>query len=383
MAPEPPEIPGLFTDYETKKPFALSPIKMWNKTFIRKNVITRKCLVTKVHWYKGRGSTQREFLRFDISSPDKVHSAILMAEKAAGDSGDSEDRPSGTTEPTDTTTPPANPMDSVIGPDTPSVTITPPFASPNVAGDSAASSADEATPNIARDKSTVTDRKKQFKADRSSRNVSYYPSPISWGYNNEEVVHATLDSIAAVPMERKCKHSDFISALTFPKDAGPSANQIGTLLVVTSALEPMYRLMNMQYCWFAATVFEALKRLFPGAKQDFKKHNGGGSRWIWIPQKSSVDAVCEKYGEARTALDVEIEQERRAEQERGEARRREIEERWAAVERKCEQCQVAEERERQATEEALATLSHLRRELEALREEASPDGWQWPRILFY
>ncbi|KAI6017224.1 hypothetical protein BKA83DRAFT_4326206 [Pisolithus microcarpus] len=392
MAPRPPEIPGLFTNYEKGRPIAMTPIKMWNETLIRKNLITRECLVTKVHWYKGRESTQREFLRFDISSPDKVHTAILIAERGAGDSSKGKDRLPGTTEPTDTTTPPANPTDSVIGLGIPSVTITPPFASPDVASDSTASSADETSPNIARGKSAATDRKKKLKAEGSSRNASYLHSFISRGLANDEIVHATLDSIAGVPMERKCKNSDFISALTFPKDAGPSTNQIATLLVVTSALEPMNRLMNY---WFAATVFEALKCLFPGAKQDFKKHNGGRWRWIWIPHKSSVDAVCEKYDKAQTALDVEIEEERRVEQEQEEARRREIEELRAAAEREREQRRAAEEgariaeerlrivkegvriaeeerdRERQAAEEEIAKLHHLRRELEALRAEAS------------
>ncbi|KAI6028019.1 hypothetical protein BKA83DRAFT_4237317 [Pisolithus microcarpus] len=400
MAPRPPEIPGLFTDYENGRPIAMTPIEMWNETFIRKNLITRECLVTKVHWYKGRKSTQREFLRFDISSPDKVHTAILIAERGAGDSSKGKDRLPGTTEPTDATTPPANPTDSMIGPGIPSVTITPPFASPDVASDSTASSADETSPNIARGKSTATDRKKKLKAEGSSENASSSSSFISRGLANDEIVHATLDSIAGVPMERKCKDSDFISALTFPEDAGPSANKIATLLVVTSALEPMYRLMNMQCYWFVATVFEALKCLFPGAKQDITGHNGGTWYQVRIPKKASVDAACRDYDKAQTALDAEIEEECRVEQEREEARRREIEELRAAAEREREQRRAAEEGVRiakegariaeegvrnaeegvriaeeerqkqcQAAEEETAKLHHLRRELEALRAE--------------
>ncbi|KAI5986184.1 hypothetical protein EDD15DRAFT_2299431 [Pisolithus albus] len=236
---------------------------------------------------------------------------------------------------------------------------------------------------MARDKSTATDRKKKFKAEGPSRDVSYFHSFISRGYADEEVAHVTLDSIAAIPMERKCKDSDLISALTFPEDAGPSANKIATLLVVTSALEPMFRLMNMQDYWFVATVFEASKCLFPGAKEDFKKHNGGGWHWIWTPQKSSVNAVCEKYDKAQTALDAEIEQERRAEQEQEEARRQEIEGHRAAVEREREQRRAAEERlriaeeerdrEREAAEEraraAAEEIAKLQRELEASRAE--------------
>ncbi|KAI5984214.1 hypothetical protein EDD15DRAFT_1739770 [Pisolithus albus] len=368
MAPEPPKIPGLFTNYEKGRPILMTPIEMWNETLIRKNLITRECLVTKVQWYKGRRSTQRD------SNKDK-------------------NRFSDTTEPTDTTTPPANPTDSVIGPGVPSVTITPPFTSPDVASDSTASSADETSPNIAGGKSTATDRKKKLKAEGSSENASSSSSFISRGLADDEIAHATLDSLAGALIEQKCKDSDSISTLTFPEDAGPSANKIATLLVVTSALEPMYWHMNMQRYWFVATVFEASKLLFPGAKQDITNHNGGSCYWIRIPQKSSVDVVCGEYKTAQTVLDAEIEEERRVEQEREEARRREIAELRAAAEREREQrraadeqyrvadeqyrvadeqCQAAEEatrREREQRQAAEEENAKLWRELEALRAE--------------
>ncbi|KAI5984133.1 hypothetical protein EDD15DRAFT_1746554 [Pisolithus albus] len=379
MAPEPPKIPGLFTNYEKGRPISMTPIEMWNETLIRKNLITRECLVTKIRWYKGRKSAQHEFLRFDISSPDKVHTAILIAERGAGDSNEGKDRLPGTTEPTDTTSPPANPTDSVIGPGIPSVTITPPFASPDVASDSTASSADETSP-IARGNSTVTDRKNKLKAEGSSRNASSSSSFISRGLANEEVVHATLDSIAGADMEQKCNDSDSISTLTFPEDAGPSANKLATLLVVTSALESTYQLMNTRCYWFVAAVFEASKRLFPGAKQDITKHNGGSCYWIRIPQKSSVDVVCGEYKTAQTALDAEIEEECRVEQEREEARRREIAELRAAAEREREQCRAADEQYRAADEQRRAAEEGTRREREQ-RQAAEEENAKLRREL--
>ncbi|KIK28188.1 hypothetical protein PISMIDRAFT_91642 [Pisolithus microcarpus 441] len=251
MAPRPPEIPGLFTDYRKGRPTGIDNITLWNDIYIRRNPVTRQCLVTKVHWYKGRANLQHEYLRFDISSPDKAHTAILIAERLAGDI--TKDKH-------------ANPMDPAIGPGIPS------------------------------------------KASSSSNSISRRLA-------KDEIVYATLDSIASAPLEQRCKDSDCISTLTFPEDAGPSANKIATLLVVTSALEPTYQLMNTQCYWFVATVFEALKCLFPGAKQDITGHTGGTWYQVRIPKKSSVDAACAKYKVAQSLLDVEIEEEHRVQQE--------------------------------------------------------------------
>ncbi|KAI5990155.1 hypothetical protein EDD15DRAFT_2370063 [Pisolithus albus] len=391
MAPEPPKIPGLFTGYGTTYAVTITNVDLWNDTYIRKNLITRGCLVTTIRWYKGRKSVQHEFLRFDILSPDKVHIAIVIADRGKGGSSKGKDRlpgqallfcPStepadysiGVTEHTDTTTPPVNPTDPVIGPSTPPVTTTPPLASPDVASDSTESSADETTPNIARGESAATDRKKKPKAERSSTNASSSSNIISRLPARDAISHATLDSTASAELEQRCKDADCISTLTFPENAGPSADKIATLLVVTSALEPMYQLMHTQCYWFVATVFEASKRLFPGAEQDITKHKGGSCYRIRIPQKSSVDAVCGEYDKAQIALDAEIEEERRVEQEREETRRREIERerelRQAAEERArtLEEEKQREHEQRQAAEEEIAKL---RRELEASRAGAS------------
>ncbi|KAI5989900.1 hypothetical protein EDD15DRAFT_1197510 [Pisolithus albus] len=315
MAPEPPDILGLFTDYRTKDPVQINNLRLWYRSHIRKILITRECLVTKICWYKGRKNVRHEFLRFDISSPDKVHTTIVIAERGAGESSKGGDRLPGVTEHTDTTTPPVNPTDSVIGPSTQPVTTTPPLASPDVASDSTASSADETTPNIDRGESAATDGKKKPKAERSSTNASSSSNIISRRLARDAISYATLDSTASAELEQRCKDTDCISTLTFPENAGPSADKIATLLVVTSELEPMYQLMHTQCYWFVATVFEASKRLFPGAEQDITKHKGGKCYRIRIPQKPSVDAVCGEYDKAQTALDAEIEEERRVERE--------------------------------------------------------------------
>ncbi|KAI5984208.1 hypothetical protein EDD15DRAFT_2533261 [Pisolithus albus] len=371
MAPEPPRIRGLFTGYGTPYAVTITNVELWNDTYIRKNLITRGCLVTTIRWYKERRNVQHEFLRVDILSPDKVHIAIVIADRGTAGSSKGNDRrpgqvllfcPStepadysiGVTEHTDTTTPPVNPTDSVIGPSTPPVTTTPPIASPDVASDSTESSADETTPNIDRGESAATDGKKKPKAERSSTNASSSSNSISRLPARDAISYATLDSTASAELEQRCKDADCISTLTFPENAGPSADKIATLLVVTSALEPMYQLMHTQCYWFVATVFEASKRLFPGAEQDITKHKGGSCYRIRIPQKSSVDAVCGEYDKARIALDAEIEEERRVEREQEEKRRREIAELRAAAEAADEQRQAAEEAAKREREQRQA-----------------------------
>ncbi|KAI5989950.1 hypothetical protein EDD15DRAFT_2282949, partial [Pisolithus albus] len=142
-----------------------------------------------------------------------------------------------------------------------------------------------------------------------------------------------------------------------------------------------YQLMNTRCYWFVAAVFEASKRLFPGAKQDITKHNGGSCYWIRIPQKSSVDVVCGEYKTAQTALDAEIEEERRVEQEvREEARRREIAELRAAAEREREQCRAADEQYRAADEQRRAAEEGTRREREQ-RQAAEEENAKLRREL--
>ncbi|KAI6102249.1 hypothetical protein F5141DRAFT_1065730 [Pisolithus sp. B1] len=326
MAPEPPKFDGLFTVYG-QRAFLTSSIELWYRKCIRDNPFMLDCLVIKISWYKKQNGVEHEFLRFDISSPDRVHTSIVIAERDA-------------TRPTDTIAP----LDTA-GAVTPPDAVTPSFSPQDIAGDST----------------------------RGAHDLISY---------------ATLDSSASAELERKCKKAARICTLTFPKGVGPSANQLATLLYVTSKHEPTYTITNTQCYWFVDTVFEALKSLFAGAQQDIPNHRGGTWNRVRIPTKGSVDEVCGKYRAARTALAEEAEQKHRAEQQQEEERQREREQRQAAEEvakREREKRQAAEEqrqaaeeraremeeereKERQAAEEEIA---QLRRELEASRAGAT------------
>ncbi|KIK15384.1 hypothetical protein PISMIDRAFT_679574 [Pisolithus microcarpus 441] len=90
MAPNPPSIPGVFTAYGEKSYFCHT-ITPWYTDTIRNNPDTSDCLVFEVGWYKMQNGVKHEFVRFDIYSPDKVHKAIIIAERTGGSTGPDED----------------------------------------------------------------------------------------------------------------------------------------------------------------------------------------------------------------------------------------------------------------------------------------------------
>ncbi|KAI6105181.1 hypothetical protein EV401DRAFT_1892942, partial [Pisolithus croceorrhizus] len=129
MAPEPPKFDGLFTVYG-QRAFLTSSIEPWYRKCIRDNPFTSDCPVTKISWYKKQNGVEHEFLRFDILSPNGVHTSIVIAERDA-------------TQPTDTVAP----LDTT-GAVTPPDVIMPSFSSQEVAGDSTISSANESSPHV-------------------------------------------------------------------------------------------------------------------------------------------------------------------------------------------------------------------------------------------
>ncbi|KIK25349.1 hypothetical protein PISMIDRAFT_349808 [Pisolithus microcarpus 441] len=190
----------------------------------------------------------------------------------------------------------------------------PPLSSPDVAEDSPVGSADDSSPHVeeAPTKSPKTKRKKNQKAMRSGQILSMSSSSQMAAHDNARF--ATSDCAAGGELERKYKKADCVCTLTFPGVA-PTANEIATLLYVTSKHEQKYRIDNTQCYWFAATVFEALKCIFVDAEENVTKHSGSKGKWhgISVPIKESVVEVRNEYYVLRNALAQEIEQKRRAE----------------------------------------------------------------------
>ncbi|KAI6102244.1 hypothetical protein F5141DRAFT_1293713 [Pisolithus sp. B1] len=296
------------------------------------------------------------------SSPPTKHTSIIIAERNGGARGHYKDH-SDATQPANTIAP----VDTMAGAVTPPSITTPPLSSPDVAGGSTVSSANESSPHV--DEATTTKGKTKQKTRLTSQFPTFSKSPIG---TRDFASYATLDSAAGAALEQKCKEATHNCTLRFSEKNRPSAIKLATLLYVTSEHEPTYDLTNTQCCWFVETVFGALKCLFKDTEQDIPKHRGGTWNGMPVPTKGSVD---ERRAEQQQEEERQHErEEHQAAEERAQAaeeeRQREREQRQAAEEerqREREQRQAAEERA-QAAEEANAKLLQ---ELEALRARAS------------
>ncbi|KAI6133944.1 hypothetical protein EDD17DRAFT_1756927 [Pisolithus thermaeus] len=364
MAPEPPVIEGVFPSCRLAL-YEFMDIGPWYRNCIRNNPVTSDCLVAEVVWYKERNGVQHEFLRFDIISPDKEHTSILLADRSGSAHNQNKDatRATDTSVPTNMVAGPATPQDPIASPLTQPEGATIGSTSPDVA-DSASSSADESSPPAG----TVTKTNgKTRQLDRRSSGLSSISHSLRRGAR-DGVSFAVRNSKAGSQLETECGKARRVCTLTF-LERRPSANELGTLLCVSSELEP-YTINGTQCYWFCGTVFEALKSIFGGVEHGIANNRKGTTHGVrLVPSKHSGVEAKNSYEIARAVLAQEIEQKRRAERQREEERQREREEHRAAQERARaaeEERQKAEERAR-AAEEANAKLLQ---ELEALRARA-------------
>ncbi|KAI6100052.1 hypothetical protein EDD16DRAFT_481323 [Pisolithus croceorrhizus] len=308
LAPEHPKINGLFTAYERSNFYYLS-VEPWYLNCIRNNPDTWHCSVVEAAWYKKQNGGEHEFLRFDISSPDKRHTCIVIAERNGGGGNANRDRCDSTG-----TTDTGAPIDTVSGPVTPL----------GATGDSTS-------------KLSLTSSSSLWVADGL---ISY----------------ATLDSRASAQLEHILKKATRVCSLTFSEKARPSANELATLLYLASKLQPTYTVTSTQCYWFVDTVFTALKSLFEDAEQDIVIHRGGTWNGVPIYAKESVKEVCGKYREARAALALEVEERCRLERIRIQQRQWEREQLQAAQVR----AQAAEEIAQREREKRLAAEDRAR-----------------------
>ncbi|KIN95305.1 hypothetical protein M404DRAFT_1007589 [Pisolithus tinctorius Marx 270] len=350
MVSEAPKIEGLFSEQSR---YGTADIGTWY-SLIRNNPLTSDCQVIGVGWYKERKGVEHEFLRFDISSPDNQHTCIVIAERSGGGVRSPN---SDATQSVDNLAQTDTAVDATASPLTPPETCA---LSPDV-GDSTGSSADESSPPL--DKVTQSDGKKKRKINTAQIAASFFSSSKRDDYNR--VYFATRISAAGARVEEMCNKPQRLCTLSFT-DARPTANELATLLYVTSAQEPKYAIAQTQCYWFVATVFDALKMLYKGTVQDNPTHRGGTIRGVPVAIKASGKEVCAKYREARAALAEEIEQERRLKQEQEEERQREREQRQAAEEAE-ERARAAEEERQRACKVAQEEIAKLQRELQALR----------------
>jgi len=156
----------------------------------------------------------------------------------------------------------------------------------------------------------------------SQRNNSYFKHSSSIA--SSSALHTSaLDSILitsnTVHLEtRLCKiYGSYkeLCTLTFPatsKSACPSATQISVLLSVISQHAPDYQLCKFQCYWFASTIWETIKRLFPGYIEATWKRGRSHCYCFGVNKADSVDDVCNTFADEWIRFENEARQAERA-----------------------------------------------------------------------
>lgn len=135
-----------------------------------------------------------------------------------------------------------------------------------------------------------------------------------------------LDSVSTSPDTGASPHKYLKSrygqykrlcTLTFSAtSARPSATQISVLLSVISTHAPNYHLYQFQCYWFASTIWEAMKQLFPGYLESTWQGIHSPCYDFKVDKADSVKVVCEEYANEWRRLENEPELKRQAEHAR-------------------------------------------------------------------
>ncbi|KAG2115623.1 hypothetical protein DEU56DRAFT_895932 [Suillus clintonianus] len=158
--------------------------------------------------------------------------------------------------------------------------------------------------------------------------------------------------------------------LEFSASARPSAIQVTMLLSALNKHSPLYDLYQHQCYWYAHTVWEALKKLFPDWRETTRCQ--GRSRYLGlkIEKAHSVEVVCEQYHILWARIVNAPEERRKAKED--EARQLRMEG-WAQGQAEIEQAlaeaaRYAEEVARQKEEVARQKEEVARQREEVMRQ---------------
>jgi len=174
---------------------------------------------------------------------------------------------------------------------------------------------------------TATARLIVDRAPNTSQRNSGYSKPImhSSSITSSSALHTSaLDSVLitsnTVHLETHLRaiYGSYkeLCTLTFPatsKSAFPSATQISVLLSIISKHAPNYHLRKFQCYWFASTIWETIKQLFPGYIEATWKRGRSHYLGVEVDTADSVDVVCNTFADEWTRFENEVEQKRQAE----------------------------------------------------------------------
>ncbi|KAF9233706.1 hypothetical protein BU15DRAFT_66330 [Melanogaster broomeanus] len=243
----PTEIAGLFTSPLSPRPIIL-PVDIWSATLNINAANASRCFVKEVVHYKHSGGKEHEFLHFTVSHPEGSWLAFVFTDRTTK-------KHSGN-------------------------------------GGSSLSN-----------KAAVLSNPSPSSSSSSSHSSPLVPAC--------DTIYVATDHSAALEELRGTffnnKH-ETIRTLTF--DTGPSVMELATLLTVTSHHAPSYSLCQNQCYWFAHTIYEALRQLFPHHRERIDSGRRGTCHYLPVSMADSHKDVCAAYDEKKAALLASANEER-------------------------------------------------------------------------
>ncbi|KAG2156232.1 hypothetical protein DEU56DRAFT_897264 [Suillus clintonianus] len=154
-------------------------------------------------------------------------------------------------------------------------------------------------------------------SSRQNRQSSSIVSPSVYPTSAHDSVFTTRNEGSAIPSYLDDTYGSYknLIDLEFSASARPSAIQVSALLSALSKHSPLYDLYQYQCYWYAHTVWEALKKLFPGCKETTRCQGRSSYHGLKIEKADSVDVVCEQYRIRWAGIENAAEERRKAKED--------------------------------------------------------------------
>ncbi|KAG2095094.1 uncharacterized protein F5147DRAFT_718740 [Suillus discolor] len=177
------------------------------------------------------------------------------------------------------------------------------------------------------DRTLCTDSTENNNGSSRRMQSSYVVSPSVSPTPARDSIFTTPNNGSAIESYLSKTYGPFkkLCYLDFPASARPSAIQVSVLLSALSKHSPSYDLYQYQCYWYAHTVWEALKRLFPDCYETTESEGRSCYLGIKIEKADSVEVVCEQYHTQWARIENAAEERRRAKED--EVRQLRMEER--------------------------------------------------------
>ncbi|KAG1889664.1 uncharacterized protein F5891DRAFT_1282815 [Suillus fuscotomentosus] len=233
------------------------------------------------------------------------------------------------------------------------------------------------------DRTPCTDSTENNNGSSRCMQSSYIVSPSVSPTPAHDSIFTTSNSGSAIKSYLSRTYGPFkkLCYLDFPASARPSAIQVSVLLSALSKQSPSYHLYQYQCHWYAHTVWEALKRLFPDCHEITRSDGRSSHLGVKIEKADSVEVMCEQYHTQWARIENAAEERRRAKEDEVRQLRMEVRAQYQAeidqavrraeeAERKAEEAERKAEKAERRAEEAERKAEEAERRAEEAEQKA-------------